>query len=154
MVVKCLLLVSLVILFIFLTIVDEYAHMLIAYFYFVARVVARCLGQFVSSICDHECWGLVLKCYELRTRQHKMLNVNTVRPSKHYLPLDIMSFGRRLWRTYLHHFNKQGCKQRHMKHIKSMNNHLESLDYSYHHCIIINKHQWYQITFNLWLDRR
>ena len=30
-----------------------------------------------------------------------------------------------------------------MKHIKSMNNHLESLDYSYHHCIIINKHQWY-----------
>jgi hypothetical protein len=21
-------------------------------------------------------WGLVLKCYELRTRQHKMLNVN------------------------------------------------------------------------------
>jgi hypothetical protein len=23
-----------------------------------------------------QCWSLVLKCYELRTRQHKMLNVN------------------------------------------------------------------------------
>jgi hypothetical protein len=30
------------------------------------------------------CWGLVLKCYELRTRQHKMLNVNVLRPTKHY----------------------------------------------------------------------
>jgi hypothetical protein len=34
----------------------------------------------------HVCWGLVLKYYELRTRQHKMLNVNTLRPSKHYFP--------------------------------------------------------------------
>jgi hypothetical protein len=42
------------------------------------------------------CWGLVLKCYELRTRQHKMLNVNVLRPSKHYFPKDIMIFGRRL----------------------------------------------------------
>jgi hypothetical protein len=30
------------------------------------------------------CWGLVLKCYELRTRQHKMLNVNALRPMRHY----------------------------------------------------------------------
>jgi hypothetical protein len=30
------------------------------------------------------CWGLVLKCYELRTRQHKMLNDNILRPTKHY----------------------------------------------------------------------
>ena len=30
------------------------------------------------------CWGLVLKCYESRTRQHKMLNVNALRPTKHY----------------------------------------------------------------------
>jgi hypothetical protein len=35
-------------------------------------------------------WGLVLKCYQLRTRQHKMLKVNTLRPSKHYFPWDIM----------------------------------------------------------------
>jgi hypothetical protein len=41
------------------------------------------------------CWGLVLKCYELRTRQHKMLNINALRPLKHYLPKDLMSFGRR-----------------------------------------------------------
>jgi hypothetical protein len=43
-----------------------------------------------------QCWGLVLKCYELRTRQHKMLNIKALRRSKHYFPLDIMDFGRRL----------------------------------------------------------
>jgi hypothetical protein len=32
------------------------------------------------------CWGLVLKCYELRTRQHRILNFNVLRPSKHYFP--------------------------------------------------------------------
>jgi hypothetical protein len=41
------------------------------------------------------CWGLVLKCYELRTRQHKMLNINALHPLKHYLPKDLMNFGRR-----------------------------------------------------------
>jgi hypothetical protein len=36
---------------------------------------------------DDACWGLVLKCYELRTRQHrKKLMVNALRPSKHYFP--------------------------------------------------------------------
>jgi hypothetical protein len=34
-----------------------------------------------------QCWGLVLKYYELRTRQHKILNVNALRPSKRYFPL-------------------------------------------------------------------
>jgi hypothetical protein len=43
-----------------------------------------------------ECWGLVIKCYELRTRQHKMLNVNVLRPLKHYFLKDLMNFGRRL----------------------------------------------------------
>jgi hypothetical protein len=43
------------------------------------------------------CWGLVLKCYELRTRQHKnMLMVKALRPLNHYLPEDITIFGRRL----------------------------------------------------------
>jgi hypothetical protein len=42
-----------------------------------------------------QCWGLVLKYYELRTRQHKILNVNVLRPSKHYSPQDIMIFRRR-----------------------------------------------------------
>jgi hypothetical protein len=31
------------------------------------------------------CWRLVLKCYELRTRQHEMLIIKILRPSKHYL---------------------------------------------------------------------
>jgi hypothetical protein len=34
-----------------------------------------------------QCWGLVLKCYELRTRQHKMLKVNARCPSKALFPL-------------------------------------------------------------------
>jgi hypothetical protein len=38
----------------------------------------------MKSISIGICWGLVLKCYELRTRQHKMLNVNALRPTKHY----------------------------------------------------------------------
>jgi hypothetical protein len=41
------------------------------------------------------CWGLVLKFYESRTRQHKMLNNNDLRPLKHYFPNDLMNFGRR-----------------------------------------------------------
>jgi hypothetical protein len=30
------------------------------------------------------CWRLVLKCYELRTRQHKMLMIKALRPLKHF----------------------------------------------------------------------
>jgi hypothetical protein len=43
-----------------------------------------------------QCWGLVLKYYKSRTRQHTMLNIKALRPSKHYFPLGIMNFGRRL----------------------------------------------------------
>jgi hypothetical protein len=49
-----------------------------------------------STSTPKPCWGLVLKCYESRTRKHKILNVNVLRPSKHYFPKDIMIFGRRL----------------------------------------------------------
>jgi hypothetical protein len=54
------------------------------------------IAKVTSSKDNGKCWGLVLKCYELRTRQHKMLNIKALRPSKHYFPLDIMDFGRRL----------------------------------------------------------
>jgi hypothetical protein len=37
--------------------------------------------QHIFSVYD--CWELVLKCYESRTRQHKMLNNNALRPLKH-----------------------------------------------------------------------
>jgi hypothetical protein len=37
-----------------------------------------------KNIQESKCWGLVLKCYELRTRQHKVLNVDALRPTKHY----------------------------------------------------------------------
>jgi hypothetical protein len=49
----------------------------------------------MGSLQQPFCWGLVLKCYELRTRQHKILNINALRPRKHCLPKDLMSFGRR-----------------------------------------------------------
>jgi hypothetical protein len=73
---------------------------------------------------DHDvqegvCWGLVFKCYELRTRQHKnRLMVNALRPSKHYFPKDITIFGRRLWRTYLHNHSVCQWKTKYMKHEK------------------------------------
>jgi hypothetical protein len=46
------------------------------------------------------CWGLVLKCYELRTRQHKMLNDTVLRPWS-IIPLRIVGLGRRLMRELL-----------------------------------------------------
>jgi hypothetical protein len=49
----------------------------------------------IPGMHETKCWGLVLKCYELRTRQHEMLNIDALRPRKHYLPKDLMSFGRR-----------------------------------------------------------
>jgi hypothetical protein len=65
------------------------------------HIKAACKPDFGMNVEDIKkpsrdvCWGLVLKCYELRTRQHKMLNVNALRPSKHYFLLDIMIFRRR-----------------------------------------------------------
>jgi hypothetical protein len=51
--------------------------------------------SYVLKHLKSNCWGLVLKCFELRTRQHKILNVNALHPSKHYLPKGIMNFRRR-----------------------------------------------------------
>jgi hypothetical protein len=52
--------------------------------------LARSIGnRFMTQIWingGRQCWGLVLKCYELRTRQHEMLNINVLRPPKHYFP--------------------------------------------------------------------
>jgi hypothetical protein len=50
-------------------------------------------SEFTGGV--RQCWGLILKCYELRKKQHKMLNINALRPLKHYLPKDLMNFGRR-----------------------------------------------------------
>jgi hypothetical protein len=45
--------------------------------------------------------------------------------------------------VYLHHFNQQGCKQRHMKREGNINKNFKSLDYSYSYYINMNKHQQY-----------
>jgi hypothetical protein len=52
--------------------------------------------SFKTFDASYVCWGLVLKCYELRTRQHRILNIKALRPSRHYFPLGIMNSGRRL----------------------------------------------------------
>jgi hypothetical protein len=60
----------------------------------------------LRALClKNRCWGLVLKCYELRTRQHKMLNINALRPLKHYFLKDLMNFGRRLKAVQLRRLN-------------------------------------------------
>jgi hypothetical protein len=53
------------------------------------------LASELSSCHDSNssCWGLVLKCYELITRQHKMLKIKALRPSMGYFPEDITIFG-------------------------------------------------------------
>jgi hypothetical protein len=66
---------------------------------------SRNVSEFIGG--GRQCWGLVLKCYESRTRQHKMLNIKALRPSDHYFPSDIMILGRRSWRTYLHDHDKR-----------------------------------------------
>jgi hypothetical protein len=62
--------------------------------YRVMRRVASSRGT-GSTVEEARVGGLVLKCYELRTRQHKMLHINALRPLKHYLPKDLMNFGRK-----------------------------------------------------------
>jgi hypothetical protein len=62
------------------------------------RAIRTCLADHWGKRVEAYCWGLVLKCYELRTRQHKMLNVNALRPLNHYFLKDLMNFGRRLLR--------------------------------------------------------
>jgi hypothetical protein len=60
----------------------------------VQEYLANRTSSTLSEFC--QCWGLVLKCYELRTRQHKnRLMVNALHPSKYYFPKDITIFGRR-----------------------------------------------------------
>jgi hypothetical protein len=53
--------------------------------------------------------NLLGTCYQMlwvkNKATQKTLKVDTLRPSKHYFPWDIMIFGRRLWKTYLHKLN-------------------------------------------------
>jgi hypothetical protein len=41
---------------------------------------------------DAHCWGLVLECYELRTRQHKMLNIKSPSSFKSLFPFGYNEF--------------------------------------------------------------
>jgi hypothetical protein len=78
--------------------VDDY---FVGKFFFDRRYVA---GSGEGQMVVVPCWGLVLKCYELRTRQHRMLNVNVLRP-RSIIPLRIMNFGRRLTKIRLRRLN-------------------------------------------------
>jgi hypothetical protein len=39
-----------------------------------------------------QCWGLVLKCYESRTRQHEMLNIKSPSSFKSLFPFGYNEF--------------------------------------------------------------
>jgi hypothetical protein len=39
-----------------------------------------------------QCWGLVLKCYESRTRQHKVLNIKSPSSFKSLFPFGYNEF--------------------------------------------------------------
>jgi hypothetical protein len=39
-----------------------------------------------------QCWGLVVKCYESRTRQHKMLNIKSPSSFKSLFPFGYNEF--------------------------------------------------------------
>jgi hypothetical protein len=56
-----------------------------------------------------QCWGLVLKCYELRTRQHKVLNVKCPSSNKALFLWGLMNFGRRLMTIRLRRLNLRNC---------------------------------------------
>jgi hypothetical protein len=60
--------------------------MKLGYFGEAEKKLIRFAGEETTPKPKDDCWGLVLKCYELRTRQHKILKVNALRPSKHYFP--------------------------------------------------------------------
>jgi hypothetical protein len=75
---------------------SKYFIEIISIIYVIFIVEFLLLISFFIRYSESYCCGLVLKCYELRTRQHKMLNVNILRSSKHYFLKDIMIFGRRL----------------------------------------------------------
>jgi hypothetical protein len=55
------------------------------------------------------CWGLVLKCYELRTRQHKVLNVKCSSSNEALFLWGLMDLGRRLMTIRLRRLNLRNC---------------------------------------------
>jgi hypothetical protein len=67
----------------FSAVLEEYCSIL-KYCSIIYIMVFGKLGKISVFKTEVLCWGLVLKCYELRTRQHEMLNVNILRPTKHY----------------------------------------------------------------------
>jgi hypothetical protein len=72
---------------------------------FYRGTVHHCSSEQSTVGVQGACWGLVLKCYELRTRQHKMLNIKALRPSKHYFPLDIMNLRTKVTSIILRRFH-------------------------------------------------
>jgi hypothetical protein len=66
----------------YLVIMDDYSRFTWVFFLQEKSQTQETLKRFLRRAC----WGLVLKCYESRTRQHRMLMVKVLCPSKHYLP--------------------------------------------------------------------
>jgi hypothetical protein len=56
-----------------------------------------------------QCWGLVLKCYELRTKQHRVLNVKCPSSNEGLFLWGLMDLGRRLMTIRLRRLNLRNC---------------------------------------------
>jgi hypothetical protein len=78
----------------------------------------------------------------IRNKTTRLSIIKDLRPSKHYLLLDIMVSRRRSWRAYLHHLSGQ-IEIRVHDIQNNINNDYESISYLYSHFINMNKHQQY-----------
>jgi hypothetical protein len=103
-------------------------------------------------ILHNKCWELVLKCFELRTRHHKMLNVNALRSLKHYLPKDVMNFGRRswakimkVWPSWLELWNNERQNIKYKTWRNNISKHINL--FVYFHYTNLNIKTWHLITF-------
>jgi hypothetical protein len=75
-----------------------------------------------------------------------VLNVKVLRPSKHYLPSDIMNSGWRLWRKNLHKHNKWWRKI-HMQDMKKWHKHFKHYYQLIFICVTISTITNYKCTF-------
>jgi hypothetical protein len=86
----------------------------------------------------------------IKNKVTQLLTIRGLRPSKHYLPLNIIIFRRRSWRTYLHHFSGQNVNRDiwNTKEYKQSSQIIRSFISSFY------KHEWTLMIFILYLYLR
>jgi hypothetical protein len=92
---------------------------------------------FIDKAHFETCWGLVLKCYELRTRQHKKLMIKDLSSFEALFPLGYNDLQTKVMKDEPSS-TQYTMESRIIWHIKNMNNHMISFRHFYY--IIMNKH--------------